>query len=54
MPAKSASQRRLMAAAEQGASFPKAKKLRATMSRQQLRDFATKPTGNRYAKMGGR
>lgn len=56
MPAKSASQRRLMAAALHGASFPKAEKLRATMSTKQLHDFATlkKPPmtprlGNRYA-----
>lgn len=56
MPAKSASQRRLMAAAEHGATFPKAKALRQSMTHQQLHDFATlkKPPmtprlGNRYA-----
>jgi len=41
MPAKSKAQQRLMAAAEHGASFPKAKKLRQTMSHQQLHDFAS-------------
>ena len=41
MPAKSASQRRLMAAALHGASFPKAKEVRASMTKEQLKDFAT-------------
>lgn len=41
MPAKSKAQQRLMAAAEHGASFPMAKKLRASMSHQQLHDFAS-------------
>lgn len=40
MPAKSKSQQRLMAAAEHGADFPLAKKLRASMTHQQLHDFA--------------
>jgi hypothetical protein len=46
MPAKSKAQQRLMAAAEHGASFPAAKKLRQSMSQDQLHDFAaTKTTG---------
>lgn len=39
-PAKSKAQRRLMAAAEHGATFAKAKEVRATMSYAQLHDFA--------------
>jgi len=41
MPAKSKSQQRLMAAAEHGASFAEAVRLRSTMSHQQLHDFAS-------------
>jgi hypothetical protein len=40
MPAKSKSQQRLMAAAEHGAAFPLAKKLRSEMTHGQLHDFA--------------
>lgn len=40
MPAKSKAQQRLMQAAEHGADFPLAKKLRASMTHQQLHDFA--------------
>lgn len=40
MPAKSKAQRNLMAAAEHGASFPMAKKARASMTHEQLHDFA--------------
>lgn len=40
MPSKSRSQQRLMAAAEHGADFPMAKKLRASMTHEQLHDFA--------------
>jgi len=40
MPAKSKKQRRLMAAAEHGANFPMAKKLRKSMTKSQMRDFA--------------
>ncbi len=40
MPAKSKAQQRLMQAADHGASFPMARKLRAAMSHQQLHDFA--------------
>jgi hypothetical protein len=40
MPAKSKAQQRLMAAAEHGADFPAAKKLRRSMTQEQLHDFA--------------
>lgn len=40
MPAVSKAQQRLMAAAEHGADFPEAKKLRKSMSHEQLHDFA--------------
>lgn len=40
MPAKSKSQQRLMQAAEHGASFPMAQKIRASMTHQQMHDFA--------------
>lgn len=40
MPAVSKSQQRLMAAAEHGATFPLARKLRASMTHTQLHDFA--------------
>lgn len=46
MPAKSKSQQRLMAAAEHGATFPKAQAIRASMTTDQMHDFAaTKRTG---------
>lgn len=46
MPAKSQAQQRLMAAAEHGADFPLAQKLRGSMTHQQLHDFAaTKRSG---------
>lgn len=53
MPSTSKSQQRLMAAAEHGATFPMAKKLRSTMSHQQLHDFAVGPMINKpeHAKM---
>lgn len=41
MPAKSKSQQRLMAAAAHGATFPMAKKVRESMTRQQLHAFDT-------------
>lgn len=41
MPAVSKAQQRLMAAAEHGANFPMAKKIRASMTHQQMRDFAS-------------
>lgn len=40
MPSRSKAQQRLMQAAEHGAQFPLAQKLRASMSHQQLHDFA--------------
>ena len=40
MPAKSKAQQRLMQAAEHGASFAEAVRLRSTMTHQQLHDFA--------------
>jgi hypothetical protein len=43
MPARSEPQRRLMAAAAHGATFPKAKQLRQSMTMAQLRDFAEVP-----------
>ena len=43
MPAKSQAQQRLMAAAEHGADFPKARSIRSSMTREQMRDFATTP-----------
>lgn len=39
MPAKSPAQARLMQAAKHGATFPKAKAIRQSMSRSQLDDF---------------
>jgi hypothetical protein len=41
MPAKSKSQRRLMAAAEHGANFPEARKIRHSMTHQQMHDYAS-------------
>jgi hypothetical protein len=46
MPARSKSQRRLMAMAEHGSNVPKARAVRASMTHQQLHDFAaTKEKG---------
>lgn len=41
MPAKSKAQQRLMAAAEHGADFPMARKVRESMTRSQMHDFAS-------------
>lgn len=41
MPSVSKSQQRLMGAAEHGATFPMARKVRASMTHQQLHDFAS-------------
>jgi hypothetical protein len=41
MPAKSQAQQRLMAAAEHGATFPKAQAIRQSMTQQQMHDFAS-------------
>ena len=40
MPARSKAQRRLMGAAEHGADFPMAQKIRKSMSKSQMHDFA--------------
>lgn len=44
MPAKSKAQQRLMAAAEHGADFPMARKVRASMAQTQMHDFAATRT----------
>lgn len=44
MPATSKAQQHLMAAAEHGANFPMAKKLRRSMSLKQLADYARTST----------
>ena len=44
MPAVSKAQANLMRTAEHGADFPKAKKLRASMTLKQLADYARTPT----------
>jgi len=46
MPAKSQAQANLMRAAEHGASFPMAKKLRQSMSLSQLNEFARTPSAS--------
>lgn len=46
MPARSQAQQHLMSAAEHGADFPLAKKLRKSMTHQQLHDFAATKTKN--------
>ncbi len=43
MPSKSKAQQRLMAAAEHGADFPMAAKIRESMSLAQMHDFASGP-----------
>ena len=63
-PAKSKAQANLMRAAEHGASFPKAKQVRASMTAAQLHEFAAtksknlprhvKKVGNRYDQLRGR
>ena len=40
MPAKSKAQQRLMQAAEHGATFPMAKKVAASMTKDQMHDYA--------------
>lgn len=44
MPAKSKAQAHLMAASEHGASFPMARKVQASMTYQQMGDFARTKT----------
>ena len=41
MPSKSRAQQRLMQAAEHGATFPAAEKIRESMTHQQMHDFAS-------------
>jgi hypothetical protein len=41
MPSKSKAQRRLMGAAEHGADFPMAKKVRGSMTKSQMSEFAS-------------
>lgn len=60
MPSKSRSQQRLMQAAEHGATFPKAKAIRQSMTHQQMHDFASgsergKPQrlGHPHGNLGG-
>lgn len=53
MPAKSRAQQRLMAAAEHGADFPMAAKVRASMSLGQMRDFAEGPMTGKPAHVAG-
>ena len=43
MPAKSRAQQRLMAAAEHGAKFKAAEQIRASMTSEQMHDFASGP-----------
>jgi hypothetical protein len=63
MPAKSKAQQHLMQAAEHGASFPMAQKVRGSMSMKQLHDFAkgsekgkpthvSKASGHPHANLG--
>jgi len=44
MPSKSKAQQHLMAAAEHGATFPMARKIRSALSPQQMHDFAATRT----------
>lgn len=53
MPSTSKKQRRLMGAAEHGATFPLAQKLRASMTHQQLHDFASTKEKGLPEKKGG-
>jgi hypothetical protein len=55
MPAVSKKQQHLMAAAEHGANFPMARKVRQSMTHQQMHDFAstsTKGLSNKKKKRG--
>lgn len=52
MPAKSQAEQRLMQAAEHGATFAKAKQLRAHMSMAQLHDFASGSMAGKPAHVG--
>jgi hypothetical protein len=52
MPAKSKAQQRLMGAAEHGATFPMARKLRSTMTKGALSDFASGSMAGKPAHVG--
>ena len=52
MPAKSKAQQRLMQAAEHGATFPMAKKVRASMTHDQMHDFAVGSEQGKPAHVG--
>jgi hypothetical protein len=52
MPAKSKAQQRLMAAAEHGATFPMAQKVRASMTKGALSDFASGSMAGKPAHVG--
>lgn len=54
MPATSKSQANLMRAAEHGAKFPLARKIRASMSAQSLHDFAKTKSAKLPAHAGNR
>ena len=54
MPAKSRAQQHLMAAAEHGADFPMAQKVRSSMSMSQLHDFAATSTKNKPTHVNGK
>lgn len=53
MPAKSKAQQHLMAAAEHGADFPMARKVRASMSLSELHDFASGSTKGKPKHVNG-
>lgn len=52
MPAVSRAQQRLMQAAEHGANFPKARSVRASMTHQQMHDFAVGSMKGKPAHVG--
>ena len=52
MPARSKAQQRLMQAAEHGANFPMADKIRQSMTHQQMHDFAVTPEKGLPNKVG--
>lgn len=53
LPSKSIAQQHLFQAAEHGATFPMAKKVRGSMTHQQLHDFASGPMQGKPAHVGG-
>lgn len=52
MPAKSKAQQRLIAAAEHGATFPKAQQVRASMTKAQMHDYASGSMAGKPAHVG--